>query len=100
MPPQGESTGVAIEDSILLAHVLSRRESRSVAQMFADYEALRRDEINKMYESTVFRWKDSGEKGPIKALVMEWITWLYLMWMNRQQEDHFGRDVRKLELPA
>ena len=62
MPPQGESTGVCIEDAVLFAHVLSRRETRSVAQMMADYESLRRADINKLHNETMFRWNDAGQK--------------------------------------
>ncbi|KHN97901.1 salicylate hydroxylase [Metarhizium album ARSEF 1941] len=41
MPPQGEGTGVAIEDGVLLACVLSRRATRDIPTMFRDYETLR-----------------------------------------------------------
>lgn len=63
MPPQGESTGVAIEDGVLLAHVLSRRNSRSVDQLLADYEKLRRQDINGIYKSSMARWRSSGPPG-------------------------------------
>ncbi|KAK3323001.1 hypothetical protein B0H66DRAFT_602413 [Apodospora peruviana] len=100
MPPQGESTGVAIEDGVLLAHVFSRRGNRSVAAMFADYEKLRRDVIKKLYDQTMFRWADAGDKPLWKSVVMDWVMWVVLLVMNYSSKDHFARDVRKLELPA
>jgi 2-polyprenyl-6-methoxyphenol hydroxylase-like FAD-dependent oxidoreductase len=99
MPPQGESTGVAIEDGILLAHVFSRRDTRSVAQMFADYEVLRRPVINKTYDETMFRWEKVGDRGWFATVVMEWFTMLYIWIMNSWSRDNFGRDVRELALP-
>jgi 2-polyprenyl-6-methoxyphenol hydroxylase-like FAD-dependent oxidoreductase len=99
MPPQGESTGVAIEDGVLLAHALSRRDTRSVAQMIADYECIRKDTIKKLYDETTFRWNDAGSKSWLKSVIMDWMTWAYIFWMNYGSKDHFARDVRTLELP-
>jgi 2-polyprenyl-6-methoxyphenol hydroxylase-like FAD-dependent oxidoreductase len=100
MPPQGESTGVAIEDAVLLAHVFSRRDRRSVAQMFADYETLRRPIINKTYDEAVFRWERVGDKSWLATVVMDWMTMGYVWFINSWSKDSFGRDVRDLELPA
>ncbi|KAF5582546.1 salicylate hydroxylase [Fusarium pseudoanthophilum] len=57
MPPQGESTGIAIEDGVLFAHVLSEGIKQGVPYVMEAYETLRRDDINKLYEETMFRWK-------------------------------------------
>jgi len=100
MPPQGESTGVAIEDGMLLARVFSRRDTRSVAQMFADYEVLRRPVIKKTYDESMFRWEKVGDRSWIGIVVMEWFTMLYIWIMNSWSKDNFGRDVRSLDLPA
>ena len=98
MPPQGESTGVAIEDGVLFAHVFSRRATRSLPRMLADYEKLRRADIDKTYRETMNRWD-----GPVPALwssdlAVEWITWAFLKVMYWKQ-DPFSRDVRKFALP-
>lgn len=100
MPPQGESTGVAIEDAVLLARVVSRRDTRSVGQMLGDYEALRRPVINKTYDEAVFRWRQVGDKSWLGTVAMEWFSAAYIWGMNRWSKDSFGRDVRTLELPA
>ena len=64
MPPQGESTGVAIEDGVLLAHVLSRRDTgRSVPQMLADYEALRRADVEALHKTSMARWNAPAPAG-------------------------------------
>ncbi|KAK5998226.1 FAD-dependent urate hydroxylase-like protein [Cladobotryum mycophilum] len=98
MPPQGESTGVAIEDGVLLAHVLTRRTSRTVLQLFSDYEKLRRADIDATYKETMARWNMPVPPGWMSGFVMEWLTWGYVKFMNLRA-DHFGRDVRKLALP-
>ncbi|KAK4120527.1 FAD/NAD(P)-binding domain-containing protein [Parathielavia appendiculata] len=100
MPPQGESTGVAIEDAVLLAHVFSRRDRRSIPQMFADYEVLRRPVIQKTYQETLFRWEKVGDKSWFKTVVMDWLTTGVIWFMNSWSKDSFGRDVRELELPT
>ena len=100
MPPQGESTGVAIEDGVLLAHVFSRHRERTVEQLFSDYEKLRRPVIDKYFDDATFRWKTGNTANSWWfAVLMEWFTMLYLMVQRWRQEDHFSGDVRKLALP-
>ena len=50
MPPQGESTGIALEDGVLLARILRERHAtHTIPQLVATYEALRRPTIDKLY---------------------------------------------------
>jgi len=100
MPPQGESTGVAIEDGVLLARVFSRRDTRSISQLFSDYEVLRRPVIEKTYDETMFRWNRVSNRGWFMAYLMEWLTLVYVWFMNNWSKDNFDRDVRELELPT
>ena len=100
MPPQGESTGVAIEDGVLLAHVVSRRGTRSVPRLLQDYETLRRADIDAMYRTTVARWeKAMADMSWLGLVVMEWATWVVVKIMNGMQSANSGRDVRELALP-
>lgn len=100
VPPMGESTGVAIEDGVLLAHVFSRRGERSIKKLFEDYEALRREVINKTSRETMARWGDASEWSWMKTVMIDWLMWIILAFMNRSSKDHFRRDVRMLPLPA
>ena len=102
MPPQGESTGLSIEDAVLLARVLERHDSRDVAQLFADYETLRREPIEKIYRDTVSMWRNAARKngGWVGTIVLEWATWIVIGLMNMKGKNHFSSDVSKLELPA
>lgn len=99
MPPMGESTGVAIEDGVLLARVFSRRDSRSVKKMLEDYEALRRGVIDKTYAETLARWGDANEWSWVKSFMIDWLMWIILVLMNRGSRRQFSRDVRMLTLP-
>lgn len=100
MPPQGESTGIAIEDGILLAQVLVRRATRTVDQLFSDFESVRRDAIDKHYRDAekmgkLITSKPSGFMGVVMDLVI-----MVFMWAKkRQQIDHFKGDVRNIDLP-
>lgn len=98
MPPQGESTGVAIEDGVLLAHVLSRRGTRSMPQMLADYETLRRKDISGLYKTSMTRWNSPAPSGWLGRVFMEWMSWIVVSYLN-WTSNHFGRDVREFPLP-
>ncbi|KAK4207691.1 hypothetical protein QBC37DRAFT_433077 [Rhypophila decipiens] len=100
MPPMGESTGVAIEDAVLLAHVLSRRGERSVKKLFDDYEGLRRDVIAQTYKETVALWGDASEWSSFKSVMIDWLMWVIVLFINRGGKSTFARDVRLLSLPA
>jgi 2-polyprenyl-6-methoxyphenol hydroxylase-like FAD-dependent oxidoreductase len=99
MPPQGEGTGVAIEDGVLLARVLSRRATRDIPTLFNDYDTLRRPDIRETYRETMARWKAPVPKGWVSTVMMEWFTWGFLKFMG-MRKDYFDRDVRNRELPA
>ena len=101
MPPQGESTGVSIEDGVLAAHVFQRHATRTVAQLFADYESLRRKEIEKLYRDTTWRWQNAAthDAGWLWSIFMEWMTVGFVWFMKWKQSDYFASDVAKLKLP-
>lgn len=102
MPPQGESTGIAIEDGVLVAHVFSRHLTRTIPELFSDYDSLRRSSIEKLYKTTVWNWENAAGGSPSWswAVFMEYMTIVVLIFMNWRKEDHFAGDVSKLKLPA
>ncbi|KAF4336578.1 salicylate hydroxylase [Fusarium beomiforme] len=99
MPPQGESTGIAIEDGVLFAHVLGEGISRGIPRVLAAYEVLRRQDIEDLHAKTMFQWNNASSSSWIWSIFMELFTWLYLILANYQQEDYFKRDVRSFQLP-
>jgi 2-polyprenyl-6-methoxyphenol hydroxylase-like FAD-dependent oxidoreductase len=101
MVPQGESTGLAIEDGILLARVLERRGDRTVEQLFSDYEAVRKAPIDKHYSDADWMMNHGvTQRSWLMSILSEWMTWAFLSFRKWRQEEHFAGDVRKLELPA
>ena len=62
MSPQGESTGLAIEDGVLVGHVFSRRSTRSVEEMFQDFEILRKSVIDKHYTDSIWAMNHAFRK--------------------------------------
>ncbi|KAH7317009.1 hypothetical protein B0I35DRAFT_394073 [Stachybotrys elegans] len=100
MQPQGESTGISIEDGVLMARVLERRNSRSLEQMLSDYEAVRRKVVDKHVKRAqrIARFGFFNHSG-ILSLILEGVTAVVMFFMTLYQEDHFAGDVRTLELP-
>ena len=101
MPPQGESTGIAIEDGVLIARVLSRSASRSVEQLFSDYESVRRADIEKHYKAAEKMSKMVTSRPPgVRGIIMDLVTMVFLFFKKRSGADHFKGDVRNVQLPA
>jgi hypothetical protein len=101
MPPQGESTGIAIEDGVLIAQILSRSASRSVEQLFSDFETVRRTTIEKHYKDAD-KWGKmvTSQSSGVKGFLIELFTMVFLFFKSRQRTDLFKSDVRNLNLPA
>lgn len=101
MPPQGESTGVAIEDGVLIARILQRHTERSIPQLFDDYEKLRRAPIDKLYKESVWRWDNAAkdDSGWLHAVFNDWMITAVLAFMDFNKSDYFANDVENLQLP-
>ncbi|KAM0708509.1 hypothetical protein Q7P35_005161 [Cladosporium inversicolor] len=100
MPPQGESTGIAIEDGVLIAQILSRSASRSVEQLFSDYEFVRRADIEKHYKGAEKMGKMVTSRPPgVRGILMDLVTIIFLFFKKRSGTDHFKGDVRNVKLP-
>jgi salicylate hydroxylase len=97
MPPQGESTGLAIEDGVLLARILSSSEL-SIQGAFGTYERTRRSRINTAYEEAVMRWENVKDKSWFMQKVIEWLTWVFLWYKMGAFESSLSYDVRKVEI--
>lgn len=94
MPPQGESTGIAIEDAVLLSHLLARN---TVADTFNKYESLRKPSIDAAYVEANRRWGVVKDVGWLQCKIREWITPWYLWWTQGKREKAFAEDIRRLE---
>jgi salicylate hydroxylase len=62
MPPQGESTGLAIEDDVLLARVPSSSPEIPIQEEFRAYEKTQRSRIDTAYKDAVFRLENVKDR--------------------------------------
>ena len=95
MPPQGESTGLAIEDSVLLARVLAKLSDKDMPKAFQVYEKTRRPRIDTAYKEAVARWEGVKDKTWLRQKLEEWFTWLYIWYKADVFEKSTAYDVRK-----
>jgi len=97
MPPQGESTGIVFEDTVLFSRCMTRWMEKgrpgSMREPFEAYEKLRKGRIADAYEESknvVSTVSDAGWVGhTIKTYVIPW----YLWFSHANREKHFIEDV-------
>ncbi|KAI7291001.1 FAD/NAD(P)-binding domain-containing protein, partial [Hortaea werneckii] len=98
MPPQGESTGIVFEDTVLFSRCLTKwlekgRPGGNMREAFDAYEKLRKHRIEVAFEeskSVVSTVSDAGWLGhTIKTYVVPW----YLWFTRSYREKHFIEDV-------
>ncbi|KAF4956915.1 hypothetical protein FGADI_3518 [Fusarium gaditjirri] len=99
MPLQGESTGIAIEDGVLFAHALEEGIAWGVRYVMKTYEALRRDDIEELHEERILSWNAGDSYSWLWSIVIEFLTWAYLLVSNYRQKDYFKRDRLQLWPP-
>ncbi|KAG0649343.1 oxidoreductase [Hyphodiscus hymeniophilus] len=95
MPPQGESTGLAIEDPVLLAQVLAHFPDKSLGAIFESYEKTRRPRIDTAYKEAVFRWVNVKDKSWLWQKFEEWLTWMYIWYRADFFEKSMAYDIGK-----
>lgn len=98
MPPQGESTGLAIEDAVLFARIFAKFENQEIDHTFQVYENTRRHRINAAYEEALTRWENVRDKSWIEQKIAEFFTGWWLWWKKDVFEANFAYDVRTVEL--
>ncbi|CZT22426.1 related to salicylate hydroxylase [Ramularia collo-cygni] len=102
MPPQGESTGIVFEDTVLFSRCLTRwmekGKPNTMKEAFDAYESLRRKRIDGAFEESknvVSTVSDAGWLGhTIKTLVIPW----YLWFTSKIREAHFIEDVTTTDI--
>jgi salicylate hydroxylase len=110
MPPQGESTGFAIEDAMLFARIMNEAMNRQeesgestsdlvdVKAVFERYERNRRARIDSAYADANTRWESVKDTGWLASVMREWMTWLFLWFTRSGREKNFGFDVKTVSL--
>lgn len=101
MPPQGEATGIVLEDTVLFARSLARQQelgTGTFTDAFAAYERLRRERIDAAFKESgavVKTVQDAGWLGhTIKCFIVPWFLW----FTSGKREKHFVEDVTTSDL--
>ncbi|KAH6663022.1 hypothetical protein B0J14DRAFT_662385 [Halenospora varia] len=98
MPPQGESTGLAIEDGILFARVLDSFPEMSISEAFQTYTKTRQLRIDAAYKEAVSRWEHVKDRSWLMQKVIEWLMWIILWYKVEFFGASVGFDVRKQDI--
>ncbi|KAH6714827.1 hypothetical protein BKA61DRAFT_642940 [Leptodontidium sp. MPI-SDFR-AT-0119] len=98
MPPQGESTGLAIEDSVLFARVVESNPQTPIEATFKLYEKTRRPRIDTAYKEAVSRWENAKDRSWFFQKVIEWMMWAFLWYKSADFESSMSYDVRIEEI--
>jgi salicylate hydroxylase len=98
MPPQGESTGLAIEDGVLLARVFEKFPDQPLSSVHESYEKTRRPRIDIAYKDTMARWEKVRDKTWLWQKFEEWVTWIYMWYKSDDFQKSFAYDVTKEEI--
>jgi salicylate hydroxylase len=98
MPPQGESTGLAIEDGVLLARVMASASEKPIQEAFRVYEKTRRSRIDIAYKEAVMRWENVKDRSWFSQKVIEWLMWIVLWYRRNPFELSMSYDIRQEEI--
>ncbi|KAN0102800.1 FAD/NAD(P)-binding domain containing protein [Hyaloscypha variabilis] len=98
MPPQGESTGLAIEDGVLLARVMASASEKPIQEAFRVYEKTRRSRIDIAYKEAVMRWENVKDRSWFSQKVTEWLMWIVLWYRRNPFELSMSYDIRQEEI--
>ncbi|KAK5172062.1 uncharacterized protein LTR77_003699 [Saxophila tyrrhenica] len=92
MPPQGESTGIYIEDALLFSRALVQHTSGDFSDIFAAYQKLRRPQIDAAYTQAVQRWETVKDSDALAFWFMKSLTPWFLWWTAKARENEFAAD--------
>jgi salicylate hydroxylase len=98
MPPQGESIGLALEDSLLFPRILAEFSDKPLSEVFAIYEKNRRSRIDDSWADANKRWENVKDKSWLQQKIIEWLTSWFLWWKGHEMEARFKFDVLSQEI--
>ena len=98
MPPQGESTGICIEDAIVFSRIMMQHTTKSVPSVMKAYERFRHPHTDKAVREATWRWGTAKDQSWLKyQLIIRSTSW-YLWWTARAREAEFAEDLSELEM--
>jgi salicylate hydroxylase len=96
MPPQGEATGIVLEDTVLFARCLGLQQDMgtgTLADAFMRYERLRRDRINAAFKESSAVVKTVQDAGVVGHTIKCFVVPYFLAFTRKKREKHFIEDV-------
>lgn len=104
MPPQGESSGYAIEDTIVYARLLADAvngasgDSVTLAEVGRKYEAVRRPRINAAYAEAQRRWSGTNTEWWLLYKLKIWILPIMMRFLAGRIQADWSEDLTVGEL--
>ncbi|BCR99363.1 FAD-dependent oxidoreductase [Aspergillus luchuensis] len=71
MPPRDESAAYSIEDALIFTQIFSRNLHAPLSTTFQEYESLRRELVNKVFDASRRLWQSDLDKGLFPGHVRE-----------------------------
>ncbi|KAF7195795.1 Salicylate hydroxylase [Pseudocercospora fuligena] len=97
MPPQGESTGICIEDAIVFSRAMMHYRNHALRSILTAYERYRRPKTDAEVLKAVSRWESVKDKGWLAHKLLMLITPWYLWWTAASRNNEFSDDFTKLD---
>jgi salicylate hydroxylase len=98
MPPQGESGGIALEDAILFARILSATAEKELPEQFGAYEKLRRPDTDAAYSQATFGWNTQKDCNWFAFYLHSWLTVVFLWWTARSRQKRYSENIATIDL--
>ncbi|KAK8043372.1 FAD/NAD(P)-binding domain-containing protein [Apiospora rasikravindrae] len=103
MPPQGESTGIVFEDTVIFSRFLARWMEKGMPgghprEAFEAYERLRKPRIAAAFEESRAVISSVSDAGWLGHALKTWVVPWYLWYTRKSRDKHFEEDVARVEL--
>ena len=98
MPPQGESTGIYIEDAIVFGRIMMQHTTKPIPSIMKAYERFRHPHTDKAVTEATFRWSTAKNQSRLTYQLIVWSTSWYLWWTAKAREAELAKDFSKLEI--
>lgn len=97
MPPQGESTGICIEDAVALSRAMIQHDTKPVASIFRAYENFRRPHTDRVVKEAIWRFETVKDKGWLMyQLIVRSTSW-FLWWTAEKRKKELSEDFSEME---
>lgn len=92
MPPQGESTGICIEDAILFSRAMLQHSTGDILKVLNAFEKIRRPAIETACAQAMQRWETVKDSGAVVYWLKKFLTPWFLWWTAKAREEEFAMD--------